>query len=331
MNKKVIGFWDNNLSLRGTSVAVYTYAKYNEEILGNISVIFSNAHGNLDAIEKFQKRFPGRVHLVPVEEIDRCETILLRNYSKYEPYFYSIKQGIKDEIFQKNIKNLVHAVFKYNEPHGHRYMYVSDWLSEHMGYSPREDHAVPHIVEPLPTVNGDLREDLNIPKNATVFGCYGGSTEFNIHFVHETMDKVLSERKDIYFIFMNIQREYFQGMDHPFDNVRYLPGTWNLEYKAKFVNTCDAMLHARQRGETFGLSVAEFSSANKPVITFGGSGEACHLEILGERALKYNNSEELYNILTNFEDYVLFDNWNCYKNFSPELIMGRFNKNFLQD
>jgi len=37
---KKIAFHSNQLSIRGTEVALYQYAKYNEEILGNKSVIF---------------------------------------------------------------------------------------------------------------------------------------------------------------------------------------------------------------------------------------------------------------------------------------------------
>ena len=36
--------------------------------------------------------------------------------------------------------------------------------------------------------------------------------------------------------------------------------TANLNKKVEFINTCDAMLWARSGGETFGLSIGEFSS-----------------------------------------------------------------------
>jgi hypothetical protein len=323
---KTIGFWDNNLGLRGTSVALYTYAKYNEEVLGNKSIIFSYSQADLSALYKFEKRFP--VYLVgrDLGSFYDIEKYLLDNKGEY---FYFIKGGVNDGgVLGPNIKTLIHAVFTHNDPHGHRYMYVSDWLAEHMGYHPRENHAVPHIVEPLPFVQEDLRDELNIPRHATVFGCYGGSTEFNIEFVHDIMDKVVSERNDIYFIFMNIPNE-FRHFSHTHENFRFLPGSWDLIYKSRFVKSCNAMLHARAGGETFGMACAEFSAYNKPVLTFGLSGEASHLEILGEKALKYNNDEELYDIINNFDTYLKYDDWNCYRNFSAEIIMDRFNKNFL--
>jgi hypothetical protein len=40
---KIVGFHSNELNERGTNVAMFDYAKYNEEILGNKSYILSNA------------------------------------------------------------------------------------------------------------------------------------------------------------------------------------------------------------------------------------------------------------------------------------------------
>ena len=45
---------------------------------------------------------------------------------------------------------------------------------------------------------------ITISKDKIIFGCYGGSTEFNIRFVHETIEKIVNERSDIIFLFMNI-------------------------------------------------------------------------------------------------------------------------------
>jgi hypothetical protein len=55
MNK--IAFHTNQLSIRGTEVAIYQYAKYNEDILGNKSVIFTFPNRDMSAYEKFKERF----------------------------------------------------------------------------------------------------------------------------------------------------------------------------------------------------------------------------------------------------------------------------------
>ena len=62
----------------------------------------------------------------------------------------------------------------------------------------------------------------------------------------------------------------------------------------RFFATCDAMLHAREEGETFGMAVAEFSLRNKPVITYNGSGQYdnAHVRMLGSKALLYCQTAE---------------------------------------
>ena len=67
--------------------------------------------------------------------------------------------------------------------------------------------------------------------------------------------------------FKNTPRFY----DHP--NIIHAQATADMEYKTKFINTSDAMIHARLEGESFGLSCGEFSIRNKPVITWDGSHE----------------------------------------------------------
>ena len=317
---KTIAFHDNNLCLRGTTNAMFDYADYNERILGNKSIIVSSPYGNLDAYDKFVDRF-GK------------ENVRLSGFHDYATdlpklgvdYLYLIKSGGKsDGLWLENIPTLIHVVFRSNEPHGYRYKYVSDWLAKDQGYDPI-DYAVPHMIQRLPEPNYDLRERLGISKDKIVFGYLGGATEFNHRDAQEIVKRVSNERNDIYFIFMNINK--FMD-DNP--NVIHLPGTWDMNEKSSFINACDAMLHARSGGETFGCAVAEFSIMNKPVVTYGISGEKSHLEILGDRGIVYNTYDELYDIVNNLKSYVKYgDYYKAYDNHSPERIMERFNKNFL--
>lgn len=312
---KKIAFHANQLSLRGTEIALFTYAKYNEEILGNKSVIFSSPNNNLDALKKFEERF--EVKLLNFWEYEQY--LISNNFD----YLYVIKGGNDEGLWLKTIPTLVHAVFRYNEPHGHRYFYVSDWLCKDQGYSV-ETHSLPHICEKLPLPKYDLRVKLDISKNSKVFGCYGGATEFNIQSVKEAIIDTVNNRKDIEFIFMNIDKFY----EHP--QIKFLPGTYDLEEKSAFVNACDAMIHARSGGETFGLAISEFALENKPIITYELSGERSHIDILGERGIYYRGREDVYDIFNNLEKYLKYDDYyKPYLQFSPEIIMNKFNT-FLQ-
>jgi len=177
--------------------------------------------------------------------------------------------------------------------------------------------VIPHMVS-IPITNDNLREYLNIPNDVIVFGRYGGYDEFNISETHKAICEILKTH-NYYFIFMNTRIFY----EHP--NIKYLDITTDLEYKSKFINTCDCMIHGRQMGETFGLSIAEFSTLNKPVITIG-CGDIEHIKILKEKAIIYNSFDELYNIFINIKNIINSrNNWNAYEDYTPDKIMSLFN------
>ena len=310
-----IAFHSNQLCLRGTEVALYDYAKYNEELLGNKSIIISKhpdvwKYSHPLAIEKFKKRFPVYFY----NDFNEVEKILDNNNVDI---FYAIKAGINDGIVSTSRKSVNHVVFQNYEPHGNVYAYVSEWLGR-MYNSP----FVPHMIT-VPEVNDDLRNDLNIPKNAIVYGRHGGAETFNLPFVYDVIKQILLKRSDIYFLFLYTNK----FIDHK--NVIYLEGNSDMEYKTKFINTCDAMLHARHQGESFGLSVGEFSIRNKPVITWTHGRDGAHIEMLGNRGIYYNNDVELFNILNNFVPDPTKD-WNAFKNYNSESVMKIFNNVFLK-
>ena len=173
---------------------------------------------------------------------------------------YCIKAGWNDNIVSRACKTVVHSVFQFFEPHGDVYAYISDWLSTKMsgGAVPN----VPHMIH-LSRTSSDLRTELGIPKEAVVFGRSGGEETFDIPFVHTAVYDIAKHNLDRYFIFLNTH-----SFCAPLPNIIHLHGTADLVRKTAFINSCDAMLHARQSGETFGLAVAEFSSRNKPIITW---------------------------------------------------------------
>jgi hypothetical protein len=270
-----IGFHTQTISLRGTEIALYDYAFHNQALLNNESVIFYKSQSNLDAdvLKKFQ------AHFNVIGYDNHAQLMQLADKEKID-LVYFIKSGNRDGDLINTVPSAVHAVFptKPAEFHGDRFAFVSHWLAKE--YSNHAAPFVPHMIARL-SAEGDLRASLGIPADATVLGCYGGSDSFNIAFVHKTIVDVLNERKDIYFIFMNIP---------PFaqhERLLFLPGSADPVRKAQFINSCDGMIHARGIGETFGLACGEFSMKNKPVITYYMSPQRSHIEILGERGIFY--------------------------------------------
>jgi hypothetical protein len=235
---------------------------------------------------------------------------------------YFLKAGYKDNQLISTTANLIHAVFpqKISQEHGSAYAFVSRWLSKEC--SNFKIPYVEHIVM-LPKVNDNLRAQLSIPIDANVFGYLGGRDSFNIKFVHEIISN--TKKNHNFFIFMNVDPFCNQ------ENVIFMPPTLNLEYKTRFINTCDAMIHARSMGESFGLACAEFSIKNKPIITFALCEHKNHIDILDKKAILYHNREDLKYILDNFDrKWSALQSWDCYSNlFSPQIIMEKFQEVFL--
>lgn len=296
-----IGFLSNQIDNRGTGNALYNYAHYNEEFLGNESVIYTFIEGNHDseAIDKFEDRF-GIIRFAnkPIRYVDAL---------------YHIKSGFNDG-FSPGVPYLVHAVFD-NQPHGDRYATISPWMGERFGIP-----YVPHIVE-VHLTEENLRDELGIPKDAIVFARYGGMDTFDIPFVWDSIRWALDTYPNVYFLFMNTNL----ALSHP--RIITVPTTVDSYTKKKFINTSDAMLHARGRGETFGISVGEFAISGKPILTFGNSHEAAHLQELGHFALRYYDSESLNGQISKVVGGPLVS-WG-YGQYTAENVMQKFKEVFL--
>ncbi|HBK43795.1 MULTISPECIES: hypothetical protein [unclassified Polynucleobacter] len=315
-----LGFHTNGLSLRGTEIALYDYAHNNQQLLGNESVIFYRKNNLVvqSVLEKFSKQFK----LCPYD--GQTELNRLIEQEKID-LTYFIKSGERDDAICESSPALIHAVFptKPEEFHGDKYAFVSQWLSKE--YSNNKIPFVPHMIE-LPEVTGNLRSSLGIPETATVLGWYGGSDSFNLDFVKKAVLSAVERRSDLYFLFMNMD----SFAQH--ENLIFLPGNSDLNYKVKFINTCDGMLHARGIGESFGLACGEFSIKGKPVITYALSPQRSHIDILGDKAILYKGKKDLAEIFDSFTRQIQNEkNWDAYsQNFSAKVIMRQFDEVFIK-
>lgn len=316
-----VGFYQAHLCLRGTTVALFDYAYHNQKLLGNKSIVIydsGNQFNDISVLKKFSDIFD----LVPIEGDRNVENINLA-LKKYNcDAVYVIKGGYKrDGLNPTFCKSLIHAVAMAppQEKHGDVWAYASHWLKEFC--APTTDiPVVPHMVD-LPQVDENLRNELGIPKTAIVFGRHGGLDTWNLPWADHVIHESLNVRKDIYYIFQNTSIKF----DHP--RVIHIPPVADMTYKTKFINTCNAMIHARHEGESFGLACAEFSLRNKPIITWSGSRERSHIQILGEKAHLYSTPKEMLNEILCFERK--YEDYNCYKEYSPQKVMNKFYREFL--
>ena len=314
-------FHSNQLGLRGTEIALYDYAHYNETILGNKSYIAAPETGLLTSLDKFKNRFDVILYKSGQNLKNRCVELGI-------DVAYFIKAGHNDGIMLDGVKSVIHTVFQVNRPHGDVYAYVSEWLSDKMtgGQAP----WVPHIVSlhDQAKTDEDFRDYLNIPKEALVFGYYGGETSFNIPEIRQAVDTISKQNPNIYFMFMN---SYKFVEDRP--NVFFFSGTTDLEQKVRFINTCDACIHAREGGESFGLTLGEFATAGKPcIVSTPKEGEdSAHVNQLGDSAIFYQGAEDFSSKIYTFEEIRNSKpNWEGYRGFTPTKVMKRFEEVFLK-
>lgn len=313
-----IAFHSEQLGLRGTEIALYDYAYYSREFLGIEPYIISNKNSNLETLDKFKKEF--ETHLYA----NFSEVVSLVDKHAIDMVYY-IKAGNFDGKIVPNAKNLVHSVFQMHQPHGERYAYVSEWIAKKMNW----EHYVPHIVDIQKySHDQDLREQLNISSDTLVLGYHGGKDSFNIPWVKDAVLQVANSRTDIHFVFMNVN-----PFGEEVSNISFLEGTYDMDAKVAFINTCDAMLHARDGGESFGLSVAEFSRLNKPIITTdwasGGLVDMAHLHMLKDTAIIYQ-PDTISSILTDIQKSDFKGkNWDMYEQYNPQNVMAKFKQVFL--
>ena len=328
MSKKIL-FYTHQLNYRGTTNSLVDYAEFNESVLGNESTIVYNADFNdegLDilssdkVIEDLKKRFNViPYHAGPEKNFDKLNDIA----SKYD-LFYFQKAGLPENPAITSTKTANHAVFQYCVPHGDRYGYISEWLSEEAKRLHNIDIPfVPYIVD-LPPPNKDLRAELGIPKDKFVFGRHGGQYTFDKGFVWGAIRQIAETRNDIVFLMANTMKV----VQHP--NIIYIDPFFGNQEKSNFINACDAMIHGRNLGESFGGAIAEFLFHNKPVMAWNEGFDRNHVKMLAETGLLYDE-KTVYNNMIHLRDYMVGKEYkHIVEPFTPKNVMEQFNKVFIQ-
>lgn len=308
-------FFINTLNYRGSTVAVTDYARYNQTLLGNESIIVYNSEfgyvkdlGSEPTVVNALKREFNVIGTDNIEKVIDQESVDVA---------YFIRSG-GIEPLPRNCKTAVHAVFQNYSPHGDSYAYVSQWLSNEMsdGHFP----FVPHIIN-LPQPTTMLREQLGISPSKIVVGRIGGYYTFDMPDVKQYIHHLVQQSDK--FVFLFVGTEPF--INNP--NVIFLNEIHSPQAKSNFIASCDCMLHARYMGESFGIAIAEFLFHNKPVLAWNNGYDRNHIEILKDSGTLYNNITELDYMLHNIKDHN--EVWSQRViNYQPQHVMKKFSDIF---
>jgi len=317
----IVTFHTNTLFFRGSENALWDYAVLNESVLGNRSVICfreSPQLGTSPVAARWRSRFPVlpyRSHCHLAGQLKEAGVSAL----------YMIKPGPYDGMVVSGVRNCIHAMYMTGEFHGDSFAFVSRWMSR--AATGREESYVPHFVSRFES-NENFRSELDIPTGARVFGRHGGADSVNLSFARKAVLAHARRHPHDHFVFLNTDPMDPRGDSLP--NIHHLPATIDPKEKARFLATCDAMIHAQESGETFGLAIAEFAVLGKPVITLAkpATGSHAHLEMLRGQGLYYSDRGSLERILREFTPREMrgteYDEYA-----DPGRVMEIFRKRFL--
>lgn len=264
-----IGLYVGQLGLRGTDQFVWTLADVCESVLSHRVVIITPQQQpqTKDVTPSSQDMFRSRFFVVFKSQRETLDDIA-RLYGLQ--LCYISKWGIPNDLITTAVPCIVHAMFDCCSPHGHLYVAVSEYMKAKCRAS---CDVLPCCIQLLPPKKS-LRQEYHIPENAFVFGRHGGYDQFDVGFVQQAVSSFSAANNNVFFLFMNTK---------PFINasrqIIFLQGDPDLQARSDFVWSCDAMVHGRTDGETFGLSCGEFSLANKPVLTTY-HGDLAHIHTL---------------------------------------------------
>jgi hypothetical protein len=326
-SRLIIGYLpatNDGLSFRGTEEAMFNYAYFAETLLGHKSVIClrNGAYNDPQVLDKFRKVFDTFVWFDSREDLERQLLNLQADA------LYSIRSGPDSNFILDKIPMLLHCVYSMDSMDGlaDNPNLITAAVSKTVADKYGKTEFVPHMIN-IPDTQDSLRDELQIPPDAIVFGRHGGNDTWDLPIAKEAVIKVLLQDNNIYFLFA-VRPYILQGLDHP--RAIFLDRFTDLTLKRRFINTCDAMIHAQSMGESFGLSCGEMSTANKPVITWNGGQLREHLRILQDKCIRYETAEELYKILVTFNPATIQQaNWNAYQDYTPEKVMEQFDRVFL--
>lgn len=310
------------MNFRGVVTSTYNYALYNEKILRNKSIIFFDNKNKLnqkDIIKKFKKNFL----LIGIDSFFKIE----KYKKKLNIDYVYIQKGANNKWELNKINTIVHSVYpqKFKDIHGYHYAYISEWLSKNFS-----NYRIPYVplILQLDKTKKNLKKELKINDKQIVFGTHGGESSFDLQFVKDTVLDVVSKKKNITFLFLNIKK----FSNH--SKIIFLKGTSDDIYKRKFLNTCDAMLYGRSLGESFGLACGEFSILKKKIISYKFTRHKSHKFNLDKHNyIEYYSRNNLFEILSYFKKNKKVNNSlknNKYMNYDPKKVMKKFNNIFLK-
>lgn len=282
---------DNQICERGTTTSLLDYGRLLRDRGHDIEVSYwSDSPANVPSVvARVREEFPLHGHAAA----DRLPPAL----ASFDAAYF-IKAGFDDGLTLPDTHNVIHTVFQNFYPHGSRYVYISEWLAQAVkrqvmsrkgrragswarGIAATEEGCVNalqfehlDLVVDTPTPQPGIRAQLGIPDDAFVILRFGGYDTFDIGWAKQTVQRLLNEHVNWYFVGLNTQ----PFMQH--ERAIFLPLVLDPVEKASIIAASDVFLTARGQGEAFGVAIAEALQIGIPVLAWRGGTDRNHIAML---------------------------------------------------
>lgn len=355
-------FLDYALDGRGMPASAFSYALHAETVLGHESVVLAGsvAQSKVDllvtsvdhvkeantsrrALDHWCTHFPvryflGAQQLGATAKAAGCDAMYVQHLSAGSHAFVRA-------VEQAGIPVMFHCMGWCNVKQGSTYAVNSEWAAKRFNTGPVVRFGVSACPKPEPGAAEALRATHNISASDKLLCYMGGEDSFNIKWVIdqlfasvEKVDDWMRTMPSLHLMFMpKLPRGVAQHA-----RFHTNPFSARTSDKAAFYAACDAMIHSRSNGESFGLAVAEFSSCNRPVITQGKKAttagyETAHLDMLGSKAWTYTAHDkgsliaQMRRLVDTPKETLERGDWNAHAQNEPsQLMRDKFHTVFIK-
>ena len=291
--------------------------KYFKEILGDEKLLCYDSHSALLNVIRHKKPFILHRYSAGIPEFP-----FVREIKEHTKHFVSTSVfGDQDDTIDIS-----------------KVIYVSKHVQWMAGHQDSENHHVVRNPIEAPYSTENLREELEIPTNAFVFGRIGRDDESIYDATNITAYSKI-ENNNTYFIFVNPSKRCRSDIKRlGIKNAKFIERTTSEVRLSYFYNTIDVLAHARKDGECNPANCWEAAAHRKPVISHYGTTFNGHLETIQDSGFVVlpGDIDEYARIMNAFirgvVDYqTLSDNaYRQWQKVTPEL-MGNKQLNIYRD
>ena len=186
-------------------------------------------------------------------------------------------------------------------------IYVSKHVQWMAGKQGEENHFVVRNPIEAPYSTENLREELDIPKDAFVFGRIGRDDE-NIYDPINIKAYAKVATSSTYFVIVNPSRSSRTDIKRlNITSARIIERTTSEVRLSQFYNTIDVLAHARLDGECNSAAIFEAAAHRKPVISHYGTTFNGHMETIQNSGFVVlrDDVNEFARIMKSFIDGVI--------------------------